>query len=41
MFLSLSPSEDDTAKQIVLKEVLVLATRQGGFLQVSPPVCFS
>lgn len=41
MFLSLSPSEDDTAKQIILKEVLVSATRQSDFLQANPPVCFS
>lgn len=42
MFLSLSsPSEDGAAKQIILKEVLVSATRQSGFLQANPPVCFS
>lgn len=31
MFLSLSASEDDTAKQIILKEVLVSATSKVTF----------
>lgn len=34
MFLSLSPSKDDTAEQIILKEVLVSAIRQSGFCNI-------